>query len=389
MATNYQLKPGETADQYKARNNVNTITPPAPTNDQNNAIFNALQARLTEQAGAISSSQSNIEKSISNAMSGVREGATAESQRIESQFGRETGYARDRARSEFQNFSENRAGFATQMSAFRNLVDTTDKYMTDLAQRKEELILQNNAAAAGKIVDLEIKSLEFVQKARQDTFDNIFKSASLELSRMGEDRAGRELLATVDFNRTKLELDREQLDQNKQNAMASIAAEYGVTIEAGEDLADIVSKVAPMASAKQKKELQLLQAQIDKAYEDSNSSFSDIDLEREITAAMTTGVRGEDGTLVKMTATEAADYALQGLKNLGMKDPSKLYNKAYEFAHSKQREIELHTMTQTAKAVNEAFQNGKLLEKNKSIFEMWSKPIDWTKQVDLFGNPIE
>jgi cytochrome c556 len=252
MATNYQLKQGETPAQYRERNGLNT---PAPTPDSGNAFMEALQKKLMDGAEAVNSSTSNIESAIQKTMSGVQSATDMESKRIESSYGRQIGYAQDTAEDNFQDFSENRSGFGTQMAAFRNLVQTTDKELKDLEQRKQEAILANNSAGASKIAELELKSLDYKMQAKQKVFDNLLSLSNFGLSagKMAEDK--RQFEVTHSFNQQKM-------DQEQRNKMGEIAANYGVELKPGDTIESVIARAMPFASERRQLELQKIRSEI-------------------------------------------------------------------------------------------------------------------------------
>lgn len=266
--TNYQMKQGESAvaytarvDAYNASKHTGDAPAPTPAAPGVDANVSALQKMLMEKAGAVSSASSNIESAIQGAIGGVKSATQSESDRITSQFGRERSYAEDTAKSNFNNFSESRSGFGTQIAAFRELVKTTDKNLNDLSQRKAELLLQNDAAGASKIADLEMKALELRQTAAKDTFNNLLSTGAFALQVSAEQRAGREFVANFGLNTERLNLDKTIADRNNMAQMAELASQYGVAVAPGDTMADIATKVAPLASADHKAKLNNILAQ--------------------------------------------------------------------------------------------------------------------------------
>lgn len=267
--TTYYVKKGESTDAYNARiaeyrgknssgaGSTDTTggTGDAGSSDGFGALLSQLQSMATTQSEAINSSPTNIESKINSAIASTKEGTAAETSRIESEFGREAGYARDKAQSEFTNFAESRSGFGTQMTAFRELVKTTDKYMADLEQRKQELILQNNSAGAAKIADLELKSLEYQEKAKQQVFNNLLSLSSFGLSAAQFDENKRQFGVTQGFAEKQL------ASQERQKA-SEIAIQYGVQMQEGDTIEDVITRAMPYASEKRQLELQSLRADI-------------------------------------------------------------------------------------------------------------------------------
>lgn len=213
-------------------------------NSTGDAFLSAIQAKLMEQTGVISSTNSKLESRISAAIAGVNQARDATGQAIESQYNREADFQSGQAALGIQNQLEGRVGFATQMVAFRNLVETTDKSLKDLEQRKQELLLQNDAQAAAQVSQLQMKALEFQQQAQQQTFSNLLGIANFGLQSAQEKRLN----------------DQNTLAEKK--AMSDIALQYGLEIKPGETIDSITSKAMVFASDEQKARLAKLNSEI-------------------------------------------------------------------------------------------------------------------------------
>jgi len=171
-------------------------------------------------------------------------------------------------------FAESRSGFATQTAVLRQILDSTDKNLKDLEQRKQELILQGEAEAASQIAGLQLKELEFKQKSQQDVFNNLLGLSNLGISISAERRA-----------QSAEQRANEQFNFQKEQAVANIALEFGLETEPGESLSDIINRAQPLASQKARleltkaqKEIDLINTQIAKAQKDAQS-FSASDIE--------------------------------------------------------------------------------------------------------------
>ncbi len=138
------------------------LTPPSSnlqTGGDSSDFMKAIQEKLLGQSGVISSTNTQLESRLNNAIKGVNQARDASGKAIESSYNREADFQSGQAGLNIQTQLEGRSGFATQMVAFRNLVETTDKSLKDLEQRKQELLLQNDATAASKVSDLQFKAL--------------------------------------------------------------------------------------------------------------------------------------------------------------------------------------------------------------------------------------
>lgn len=159
------------------------LTPGATTGGSKYESFiSALQTSLLDSSGMISSNSSDIEKRINNSIESIRKGTEAGNQAIASRFDREAGYTTDKFNEDQIAGREQGSGGLMAFAALKKLTGDTDKNLKDLAQRREELILQNNAAGADKIADLEIKQIEFKQKAQQEFFSQLMGLTNLSLN---------------------------------------------------------------------------------------------------------------------------------------------------------------------------------------------------------------
>lgn len=174
----------ETASETVARINAARAAAkdtPAPTSPKANAVMDALTERLTNQSKGIStSSSSELQSYINEAISGVKQSGEATFQRLESERGREMGYAQDRASTQFTSALESRSGYATQVVALRELTETTEKSLRDLDKRYQEAIMANDANTASTIAGLQMKKLEFLQQQEENHFKNLISVAGMQ-----------------------------------------------------------------------------------------------------------------------------------------------------------------------------------------------------------------
>lgn len=148
-----------------------------------NPLLDVLTKRLTQQAEGISSSSSSaLQSEIAAAMDGVQAAGDLTAQRLQSEREREIGFARDRAGATYTGALEGRTGYATQVSALRELTDTTEKSVRDLDKRYQEALLANDANTASQMSDLRMKKLEFQQQQEQNFFSNVMSVANLQQS---------------------------------------------------------------------------------------------------------------------------------------------------------------------------------------------------------------
>lgn len=178
MVINYTKSPTESIDQYNTRiaaerAAAGTEIPATSTTTNPDTFLNTLKDKLMSQAGAISSEDTNIEKKIQEAVTSVKSGNTASAAAITSAYDRQISDATVQGNNDKAAFAESQRGFGVNTAAARAVSDAAEKRVKDLEQRKQELILQGDAAAAGQVSGLIMKELEFEQQARIQTFSNL------------------------------------------------------------------------------------------------------------------------------------------------------------------------------------------------------------------------
>lgn len=230
---------------------------PAPAGMGSESFFNLLSSQLMEQGGIISSTASNLEGNITRAMGGIRESANLSNQRIESQYGRERENVLEGANENMVSGRAAGSGGLMNIAALRELTSTTDKQLNDLNQRKEELILQNNADAASKIADLELKTLEFRMEAQQKVFNNLLGIGNFGTSVAQEQRLGR----AQNFE--------------ERRAISNIGLEFGIEVDPNDTIETITAKAAPYASEQRRAELARTLAETARIKADTNKILQD------------------------------------------------------------------------------------------------------------------
>ena len=236
-----------------------------------NALIEALTARLTSQGqGISSSSSSNLQSSINDAIASTIDSGNLSSSALELQRQRELGYAQDRASATITGSLEGRTGYATQIVALRELTETTEKSVRDLDMRYKEAIMSNDSATAQRVADLQMQKLEYAQQQEQNFYSNLFSLANLqsqEASRQQQaDQFNRGLTAEEQQFEKKLGFDLSMFEKetarDERNEVMRLAAEYGVPVGANETIESMVGKVAPFASEEQRLRLQEIRSSI-------------------------------------------------------------------------------------------------------------------------------
>lgn len=220
---------------------TNTTTNPTPESAPD--FMTAIQDKLINQSGIISSTNSNLETRLKSAINGVQKSADNSNESLKLDYGRQIGYEQDKF---MKNQIEGRAagaGGLMNMAAYNALRDDTNKNLKDLEDRKQSLILQNDAAAASKIADLQFKALEFQQQAQQQTFSNLLGIANFGVQNQQEKRLA------------------EQQTFSEKQAISTVALQYGLDVKPGDTIDTITSKAMVFASEEQKARLAKLQSE--------------------------------------------------------------------------------------------------------------------------------
>ncbi len=146
-----------------------------------NPIIEALTSKLISQAQGISTSaSSNLQASINQAISETQAAGEMTNQRLQSEREREVSFAQDRASATFTEAAEGRTGYATQVAAFKELTETTEKSVRDLDKRYQEAMLANDAETARTIAGLRIEKLKFQMEQEENFFRNSLSLASMQ-----------------------------------------------------------------------------------------------------------------------------------------------------------------------------------------------------------------
>lgn len=154
---------------------------------QTNPLIELLTERLTQQGkGISSSSSSNLQKSIDDAIASAQASGNLTNQGIESARQREIAFARGQASDTYTTALEGRTGYATQVAGLRTLTETTEKSIRDLDQRYREASLASDAATMKTVSDLRIKKLEFQQKQEENFYSTLLSTANLQQTQIGQ-----------------------------------------------------------------------------------------------------------------------------------------------------------------------------------------------------------
>lgn len=236
----------------------------------------ALDLMLSDEA--VTSEQDNF-RDIVNRASGVKESGidAAESARksqlasIEGTFGREQRNLERNARDARTAFAQG-SSMGTSTAQFKLLNDTINQNLGDIKARKEEARLNADSNYLAQLNQLEVEYLAQKQNASQVMFSNLMQIAGL-----GQ--------AESQFSK-QFGLQRQQFEQQKQaqqfqqeQAIGSIALQFGLDMQEGETLDSIIDRAAPIVTEQRgmdRKEQELRLQQIRASINQANASAAQI-----------------------------------------------------------------------------------------------------------------
>ncbi len=190
-----------------------------------NPLLDALTERLIKQGkGISSSSSSNLQNSINEAIASSKKAGELSSQALQSERQREVSFAQERAGATYTTALEGRTGYATQVSALRELTETTEKSVRDLDKRYQEAILSNDSATAQRISELQIKKLEFQQEQEQNFFANTLAVSNLQQQALQAKRQNEQFWVTR-------EQEQQQFVMSMANSNLQFEKSYGLQLQ--------------------------------------------------------------------------------------------------------------------------------------------------------------
>lgn len=199
-------------------------------------FLKTLQDKLLSSP-TVSSLDTGIEAGLPSIIKKTQEAGTAMATRTASEFERQIAETRKVGAERLTVAEESQRGFATNTAQLRSIQESTDKEVKDLEQRKSEALLLGDSTTANRISELQMKSIEFNQQAKQQAFSNMLGMATFALSAQTQER-----------------LAREQTTAEKK-AVADIALKYGVEASSNDTIDTITAKAFQSASEQQKAEL--------------------------------------------------------------------------------------------------------------------------------------
>lgn len=242
----------------------------------------------------VSSADTQLEERLNKSIAGVEKSQEASKGYITSVFDREKELSSEIGKKKLTSAVESQRGYAQNTAVLKQIEQDTDKSIKDLEQRKQELILQGEAASASKIADLQFQAEEFRQKSRQQVFSNLLAFGNYGLQRQESARA-----------------ERAQNFQER-SAIGSIALQFGIKVNENDTIDDVINNAAQFANAQQKAQLAKLQAetrytnaQIRKLEQGMDFELDDNTL-AVIAGQIDSGLRSNDETMKTLAQTRLA-----------------------------------------------------------------------------------
>lgn len=216
------------------------------TSPNSGAMVEQIQQKLLGQSDIISSENTNLENKINEAITTVKTGEKASEGAITSAYDRKITDTLQAGQQQFNAAQNAQRGFAVNTAALKQLDESTDKSVKDLEQRKQELILQGQAAAATTVSDLQVKAIQFRQQAQQQVFTNLLGMASFAQQQQ------QILTQNSQFER--------QQGFTEDKAVADITQKYGVAPKTGETFEQFSARAVKEMGANSPAALDIQQA---------------------------------------------------------------------------------------------------------------------------------
>jgi len=225
----------------------------------NQVFMEELQGRLLGSSGMVSSSDSGLESEIKRAIDQAGEGRQARTQAIRSRFSDSIAQAQGAGERGATLERERTGGFATNLSALREVTRQTDQRIQALEGQREQALLQNRADVADRISDIILQEQQLEQRTRENTMSNLFKAQGLVQSQQQFDVQQQRLQQQFNSQEGRLQ---EAQDLREIEQRINFLVENGLVDQVGEgQLAGLEEEYGlpqgSLSKIKEKKELNL------------------------------------------------------------------------------------------------------------------------------------
>ena len=192
----------------------------------------------------VSSEPTALETAMGKATEQLTKGHVASETGIQSEYERLKIDAQQTAAQKVTSEVESRRGFAVNTALVRQIEEDNQKSLRDLDLRKQQALSTGDALYAEKLADMQLKSLEYSQNAKQKAFDNLLS------------------LAGLSFQAKSQALQERQITSTEQAQRAEIAMRYGVELKENDTLESVITRAIPNANKMQAAELEKMYADI-------------------------------------------------------------------------------------------------------------------------------
>jgi hypothetical protein len=230
-------------------------------------VIQELRKSISGEAERVSSASTGVEDTISEAVQRTQAAGEAGEQRIDSSFDRQRQQVLGMGEQAVTGFAEARRGFGTQLSALRNLVNTTDEQLKDLDARREEAQLANDVATLNATNALIMEGEKMKMDALQNTFNNMLAVTNMGLQarqfELGQAQQAEQFQLTYELEGEKFQLSKDQQSFAEQQAIGGVALEFGLDVAPGETIGSIIDKAAATGIVDERRALELSQIRAD------------------------------------------------------------------------------------------------------------------------------
>jgi len=168
----YQLKQGETTDQYNTRiAGLRALN--GSTDTTTESFSNAVNQKLMSSLDIISSEPTALEKTIQESISGLESAKNTNATGIKAFYEQQRADVLAKGDITATTALEARSGFGTINAILQNVKTDTERQLKDLDLREQQALAIGNAEIASQIANLKVQQLQFQQQAQQQAFTQL------------------------------------------------------------------------------------------------------------------------------------------------------------------------------------------------------------------------